>query len=142
MSLWILDTDHASLFLAGNKSVIAQVEKHYNNLAITVVTVQELFNGWTGKLNDPAQANNLANLYTKLWETTEFIKVITVLNFDIRAENCYKLLKQNSQNLAKKRIEKDLRIASIALTQNAIIATRNYKDFSQIPNLKIEDWSE
>jgi tRNA(fMet)-specific endonuclease VapC len=142
MSLWILDTDHVSLFLAGNKSIIAQVEKHYNNLAITVVTVQELFNGWTGKLNDPAQANNLANLYTKLWSTTEFIKVITVLNFDIRAENCYKLLRQNSKALAKKRIEKDLRIASIALTQNAIIATRNYKDFSQIPNLKIEDWSQ
>jgi tRNA(fMet)-specific endonuclease VapC len=77
-----------------------------------------------------------------LWSTTEFIKVITVLNFDIRAENCYKLLRQNSKALAKKRIEKDLRIASIALTQNAIIATRNYKDFSQIPNLKIEDWSE
>jgi tRNA(fMet)-specific endonuclease VapC len=142
MSLWILDTDHVSLFLAGNKSIIAQVEKHYNNLAITVVTVQELFNGWTGKLNDPAQANNLANLYTKLWKTTEFIKVITVLNFDIHAENCYKILRQNSKALAKKRIEKDLRIASIALTKNAIITTRNYKDFSQIPNLKIEDWSE
>jgi tRNA(fMet)-specific endonuclease VapC len=39
MSLWILDTDHASLFLAGNKSIITQVEKHYNNVAITVVTV-------------------------------------------------------------------------------------------------------
>jgi tRNA(fMet)-specific endonuclease VapC len=142
MSLWILDTDHVSLFLAGNKSIIAQVEKHYNNLAITVVTVQELFNGWTGKLNDPAQANNLANLYTKLWKTTEFIKVITVLNFDIHAENCYKILRQNSKALAKKRIEKDLRIASIALTKNAIIITRNYKDFSQIPNLKIENWSE
>lgn len=45
MSLWILDTDHASLFLAGNKSITAQVDKYSKNVAITVVTVQELFNG-------------------------------------------------------------------------------------------------
>jgi tRNA(fMet)-specific endonuclease VapC len=61
----------------GNKSIAAEVATHSNDVAITVITVQELFNGWTGRLNDPSQANNLANLYTKLWETTEFFKVIT-----------------------------------------------------------------
>ncbi|MBW4603005.1 MAG: type II toxin-antitoxin system VapC family toxin [Calothrix sp. FI2-JRJ7] len=142
MSLWILDTDHASLFLAGNKSITAQVDKYSKNVAITVVTVQELFNGWVGRLNNPAQAQKITQLYTKLWETTEFIRVITVLNFDANAENCYQMLRQSSKNLAKNRIEKDLRIASITLTQNAIIVTRNYKDFSQIPNLKIENWEE
>jgi len=140
MSLWILDTDHASLFLAGNKSIIASVAKHSNNIAITVITVQELFNGWTGRLNNSTQANNLTHLYTKLWETTEFFKVITILNFDKDAENLCQILRQSSNTLAKKRIEKDLRIASIALAQNATIVTRNYKDFSQIPNLKIENW--
>jgi len=142
MSLWILDTDHASLFLAGNKSIIAQVAKHSNNVAITVITVQELFNGWTGRLNNPTQANKLTHLYTKLWETTEFFKVITILNFDQDAENLCQILQQSSNALGKKRIEKDLRIASIALVQNATIVTRNYKDFSQIPNLKIENWEE
>ncbi|MEA5596818.1 type II toxin-antitoxin system VapC family toxin [Rivularia sp. UHCC 0363] len=138
MSFWILDTDHASLFLAGNKSIIAQVAKHSNDVAITVITVQELFNGWAGKLNDPAQQGNLVHLYTTLWKTTEFFKVITVLNFEEDAENTYQALRQNKA-LAKKRIEKDLRIASIALAQNATIVTRNYKDFSQIPNLNIEN---
>ncbi len=66
MSLWILDTDHASLFLSGNQSVIAQVAKHSSNIAITVITVQELFNGWIGRLNDHTQVNNLSHLYTKL----------------------------------------------------------------------------
>ncbi len=142
MSLWILDTDHASLFLAGNKSITAQVAKRSNNVAITIVTVQELFNGWVGRLNNPAQAKKVTQLYTKLWETTEFIKVITVLNFDENAEDCYQMLRQSSKNLAKNKIEKDLKIACIALTQNATIVTRNYKDFSQIPNLKIDNWEE
>ena len=142
MNFWILDTDHASLFLAGNKSIIAQVATHSNDVAITVITVQELFNGWTGRLNDPAQANNLAHLYTKLWETTEFFKVITVLNFDKNAEKYYQNLREGSKALTKKRIEKDLRIASIALAQDTTIVTRNSKDFSQISNLKIENWAE
>jgi tRNA(fMet)-specific endonuclease VapC len=140
MTLWILDTDHTSLFLAGNKSIITQVAQHSENIAITIITVQELFNGWNGKLNDPRQANNLSNLYTKLWKTTEFFKIITILNFDLDAENYYNRLRQNNRNLAKKKLEKDLRIASIALMQNATVVTRNYKDFSQVPNLQIENW--
>jgi tRNA(fMet)-specific endonuclease VapC len=140
MTLWILDTDHTSLFLAGNSLIISQVAKHYNNIAITIITVQEIFNGWNGKLNDPRQANNLSNLYTKLWKTTEFFKVITILNFDRDAEACYNNLRQNNPNLAKKRLEKDLRIASVALIQNATVVTRNYKDFSQVRNLQIENW--
>ncbi|WP_202895870.1 hypothetical protein [Iningainema tapete] len=80
---WILDTDHASLFLAGNKSIITAVAKYSTDVAITVITVQELFNGWVGRLNNPVQAKNLTQIYTKLWETTEFIKVITVLNIDL-----------------------------------------------------------
>ncbi|MEC4819432.1 MAG: type II toxin-antitoxin system VapC family toxin [Scytonema sp. PMC 1069.18] len=139
---WILDTDHASLFLAGNKSIITAVAKHSTDVAITVITVQELFNGWVGRLNHPAQAKNITQTYTRLWETTEVIKVITVLNFDKNAEDCYEILRKSSQELAKNKMEKDLRIASIALTQNAVIVTRNQKDFSQVPNLKIENWSE
>ena len=139
---WILDTDHASLFLAGNEAIVAAVDKYYKDVAITVVTVQELFNGWVGRLNNPTQAKNLTLLYTKLWETTAFIKVITVLNFDKEASDCCDMLKKNSKELAKNKIEKDLRIASIALTQNATVVTRNHKDFSQVPNLKLEDWSK
>ena len=140
MTQWILDTDHTSLFLAGNKSIALQVAEYSEDIAITIITVQELFNGWNGKLNAPKQASNLSNLYTKLWKTTEFFKIITILNFDRDAENLYNQLQQNNRNLAKKRLEKDLRIASIALMQNATVVTRNYKDFSQVPNLQIENW--
>ena len=62
------------------------------------------------------------------------------MNFDRDAEICYDNLRQNNRNLAKKRLDKDLRIASIALTQNAIVVTRNYKDFSQVPNLQLDNW--
>ena len=142
MSYWILDTDHVSLFLAGNKPVATRFSEHPENIAITIITVQELFNGWNGKINDPSQANRLSHLYTRLWQTTEFFKVVTILNFDPEAEQYCLNLRQNHKNLAKKKIAKDLRIASIALAQDSTMVTRNYKDFSQVPNLTLENWAD
>ncbi|BAZ01365.1 hypothetical protein NIES37_53640 [Tolypothrix tenuis PCC 7101] len=140
MSRWILDTDHVSLFLEGDRTVITKVIQT-SSVAITIITVQEIFNGWMGKLNDPSQADNLVRVYTKLWQTTDYFKSVVILNFDEAANTCYKSLLQQHPKLNKKRLNKDLRIASIALSTNSIMVTRNYQDFSQIPNLVIEDWT-
>ena len=35
----------------------------------------------------------------------------------------------------------DLKIAAIALAYDAIVLTRNLKDFSRVPGLRVEDWT-
>ncbi|MBD2364324.1 type II toxin-antitoxin system VapC family toxin [Anabaena minutissima FACHB-250] len=141
MSLYILDTDHVSFLLQGNKAVISKVAQVYPNMAITVVTVQEIFNGWVVKINDRTESTNLVNLYTKLWITQEYFKGVRILNFDTAAYTCYEGLIKENQQLNKKRLQKDLRIAAIALSTNVVMVTRNQKDFSQIPDLVLEDWT-
>lgn len=51
MSRWILDTDHVSLLLEGNLEIQsrAQIEQ---DVAITIVTAQEVFNGWVVSINN------------------------------------------------------------------------------------------
>ncbi|MBD2502373.1 type II toxin-antitoxin system VapC family toxin [Anabaena azotica] len=142
MSFYILDTDHVSLLLQGNQAVKSKVTQVYPHLAITIVTVQEIFNGWVVKINDRTESTNLVNLYTKLWTTQEYFKAVKILNFDTAAYTCYQRLLRENQQLNKKRLQKDLRIASIALSTNAVMVTRNQKDFSQIPDLVLEDWTE
>jgi tRNA(fMet)-specific endonuclease VapC len=44
--LYILDTDHVSLWLEAQASVQRNVARVEPDLAITIITVQELFNGW------------------------------------------------------------------------------------------------
>jgi tRNA(fMet)-specific endonuclease VapC len=142
MSLWILDTDSVSLFLEGNTQIADRAATKFPDVAISIITVQEIFNGWAGRINDPSQAHQLVWLYTKLWRTTEFFKKVTILNFTETAQTCHQNLLSENKLLAKKRLEKDIRIATIVLANNGIMVTRNRKDFSLIPNLQIEDWTD
>jgi len=64
VSLYILDTDHVSLILCNHPQVIANAAQY--QVAITIITVQETFNGWIGRINDRAQVDNLPVLYSKL----------------------------------------------------------------------------
>lgn len=36
----------------------------------------------------------------------------------------------------------DLKIAAIAIVNNAILISRNLADFEQIPNLTVQDWTQ
>jgi tRNA(fMet)-specific endonuclease VapC len=141
MNLWILDTDHVSLFLAGNQKVRDRILSVSDNVALTIVTVQEVFNGWVIQINDPAQAENLTELYTRLWIALSYFREVRVVNFDDAANACHQRLLQENRVLNKKRLQKDMRIAAIALSLRATLVTRNYKDFVQVPGLAIEDWA-
>lgn len=83
------------------------------------------------------QGERLIWAYQGLHNVSEFFNTLNVLDFDKNANNCYlELVKQ------KVRIgTKDLRIAAITLSQNAILVTRNRRDFEKVPGLKFEDWS-
>jgi tRNA(fMet)-specific endonuclease VapC len=63
------------------------------------------------------------------------------LTFSDLANTYHQRLIQEHRFLAKKKLEKDMRISAIALSVGGTIITRNQKDFAQVPNLKIEDWT-
>ena len=75
--------------------------------------------------------------YQGLQDAVNFFSSIKVLKFNQTSYDIY-------QNLRAQKIRigtQDLRIASIALSINGIIVTRNQKDFVKVPNLKLEDWT-
>ncbi|MDQ2099450.1 MAG: type II toxin-antitoxin system VapC family toxin [Tychonema bourrellyi B0820] len=135
----ILDTDHVSLILQKSPQVIANAAKH--EISVTIVTVQELFNGWVGRINDPSLVHNLPGLYSKLSTTVQYLKTIEVLDFTAEADTCLKKLLKDHPPLRKNRLQKDMRIAAIALSVGATVITRNQRDFCQVPGLSIEDWT-
>ena len=140
MSRYILDTDHISLILFNHPQVTENAAQH--QIATSIVTVQELFNGWIGRINDPAQTNNLPALYSKLSTTLKYLQTVEVLDFTVEADECLKNLLRANPPLRKNRLQKDMRIAAIALSLDLTVATRNRRDFELVPNLKIVDWTQ
>lgn len=140
MNQWILDTDHVSLLLKGNIGVTEQVLKKQSNIAITIITVQEMYNGWIGRINRTADPDILVRLYARLSATVEFIQAVQVLPFNESAKQQYITLRDQNKVLARKRIEKDVRIAAIALSQKATMVTRNKRDFELVSSLRLENW--
>ena len=140
MPRYILDTDHVSLILYNHPQVIANIDRR--EIATTIITVQELFNGWVSRINDPSLVHNLPALYGKLWTTVKYFQTIEVLDFTPEADHCLRKLLKDNPLLRKNRLQKDMRIAAIALSINATVVTRNQRDFSQVPKLLIEDWTQ
>lgn len=66
-----------------------------------------------------------------------FYLTVQVLPYDAAAVAEFSRLRRQKIRVGTQ----DLRIASIALSKNATVVTRNTRDFVRVPNLKIVDWS-
>jgi tRNA(fMet)-specific endonuclease VapC len=140
--MWLLDTDHVSLILRKDLKVKAALVQRAPDTVVGIITLQEVFNGWIGSLNQPnSDRAQLIWRYHQLWSASEFFKTIPILEFDERAYDRYNQILDQHPSLRKKRLQQDIRIAAIALVNGATIVTRNRRDFGLVPGLAIEDWS-
>ncbi|MBW4688503.1 MAG: type II toxin-antitoxin system VapC family toxin [Komarekiella atlantica HA4396-MV6] len=137
MSLWILDTDSLSLFQRGNLEISRRLNiVNASEIAITIVTVEEQLRGRFQVIRR-ADADDLVSAYEKLQVTFDSLKSFNVLRFTPEAQALY-------TNLINQKIKvgrQDLRIAAIALSIDGILVTRNNRDFCQVPNLVLENWT-
>jgi tRNA(fMet)-specific endonuclease VapC len=139
MTVWILDTDHISLWQRQHIPVLTRLDAiGVENIAVTVITVEEQFRG---RLDKVRRANSEAariSAYGWMRETTVFFGQISqIVAWSAEAERCYGALKQQRIRIGAQ----DLRIAAIALAVGSPVITRNRRDFEQVPGLSIEDWS-
>ncbi|WP_413166778.1 type II toxin-antitoxin system VapC family toxin [Capilliphycus salinus ALCB114379] len=138
---YILDTDHLSLLQRENpilKQRIALVDP--DEIAITVVTVEEQLRGWLSVIRRYSQSNNPEKLiwaYMGLRDAVNYISQFQVVELTLEAYNLFVELRQQGVRIGTQ----DLRIAAITLSQQVTLVTRNQRDFSQVPNLMFEDWT-
>lgn len=140
MSLYILDTDCFSLWQQNHPMMVQRVEVNAENLAVTIVTVEEVIRGWFNVINQasaPAQADKLVWGYSRLWDTLDDFKNLNILKFDQNASTIYTKFHRQIRLIGSQ----DLRIAAIVLANKGILVTRNHRHFSQVPGLVQEDWT-
>jgi tRNA(fMet)-specific endonuclease VapC len=138
MSLYVLDTDHFTLYRYGHEAVMRRVEAiRADQLAITIITIEEQLTGWYTQIRQARSAEKLTRAYAGLFQATEAIGRVQVLPFTAGAIQRYLDLRKKLRRVGKL----DLAIAAIALEADGILVTRNRADFGKVPHLRTEDWT-
>ncbi len=86
----------------------------------------------------PRDPDREIEVYARLVKHIGNYRNIHVLPFDRRAVNQFEKLRTQKIRIGTN----DLKIASIALSLDATLITRNLHDFVHVPNLRIEDWTK
>jgi tRNA(fMet)-specific endonuclease VapC len=90
MTLWVLDTDHVSLFQTGHPSVIQKIQSIWpNDIAVTIITLEEQMYGRLNKIRKAKSIDELSPAYLSLNRTVAYFQTINVFDFDQRASICY-----------------------------------------------------
>ena len=138
MPQYILDTDTLTLLRQGNEAVIQKLQAiDTSEVAITAITVEEQLSGWYTLMRQVHSDSELERAYERLAQTVRFVGRLPILGFSQEAILRYRNLLSQKLNIGKM----DLRIAAIALEHNAVVITRNTRDFERIPNLTIANWA-
>lgn len=136
--MYILDTDHISLLQRGHGRVIAKLAQvGLEDRAVTIVTVAEQTQGRLAVVRRAKTERDTARAFEFLQKTIAFYRAISVFPYDTQAQAYFESFRHQKIRIGTQ----DLRIASIALSNQAVLVTRNQRDFVQVPDLIIEDWS-
>lgn len=138
----ILDTDCLSLFEREKYLELSTLHAnlaHYDSedISTTIITFEEQMRGWMAYLSKCKNIEQQIFAYQRLNQFLENFRKINVLPFDENAAKVFKDLKSQKIRIGTM----DLKIASIAIATNSILISRNLKDFEQVPNLSVRDWT-
>jgi len=137
---YLLDTDHLSILQrkAGPEYLrlstwMAQLTAL--DFAICVVSLHEQVVGAHAFLNQAKNTAGLIRGYELLERLPRDYLAFALLPFDAPSGAIYDRLLGQSLRIGTM----DLRLASIALSGNLTVLTRNLRDFGRVPGLRIED---
>jgi tRNA(fMet)-specific endonuclease VapC len=138
VSLFLLDTDHLTHYQAGHPQVVSNVARHMRDeLAISVITVEEQLTGWQRALHQARDDARREQIYLRMALAVESLASWRVLPFSLAAMRRHATLLRQRLNVGSN----DLKIAATALELNATVVTRNRRDFARVSGLLLEDWT-
>lgn len=135
----VLDTDHLVELDRGSPAGHAleqRLEVSSEEIATTIISAEEQFRGWLAQIHRERDPQKQIDAYHRLGRRIDFFAAWHVLQWDADAVSIF-------QNLRGQRIRigtMDLKIASIVMARDAVLLSRNLRDFERVPGLNVENW--
>ena len=136
----LLDTDHFSVFTDERDSrhglLNSRMEAAAEQVACTIVNVEEVLRGWLAVIHRLRDVHRQLPAYVRLGQLFNVLSDWEILPFDERAADQFAGLRRQGIRIGTM----DLKIASIALVNDALLVTANLRDYSLVPELRCENW--
>jgi tRNA(fMet)-specific endonuclease VapC len=138
VSLFLLDTDHLTLYQMGHPQVLQNVARRLTDqLAFSVISVEEQLTGWQRALRQAKDDARRERVYQRMARTVEALAGWLILPLSGAALSRHAILIRQRLNVGSN----DLKIAVTALENNATVVTRNLRDFGRVSGLLCQDWT-
>jgi tRNA(fMet)-specific endonuclease VapC len=140
--MFVLDTDHFSLLERSEGEARQRLLSRLSTVPpgdvfTTIITYEEQTRGWMAYAARARTTAQQVEAYRRLERHLNLYHRVQVLGFDERAGTVFDRLRAAHLRVGAM----DLKIAAIALTHQATVLTRNRKDFSRVPGLRVDDWT-
>lgn len=139
--MYILDTDRLSTLDRGGIKAQSLLQRFKNvgstPVAASIISYEEQMRGWLSYIAKAQTVEQQIEGYKQLKRQLKNYCTIPVLEFDAQAAQMFQFLRKSYPRLGTM----DLKIASVAMTNQAVLLTRNSSDFGQISGLSIENWT-
>jgi tRNA(fMet)-specific endonuclease VapC len=141
--MYVLDTDILSLLAHKDSPEAPRIGRRIAQLpdddvvVTTIINFEEQMRGWMAALARAKSQSTEIQVYARLLQHLLTFRRMTILAYDEASARHFQQLRSLRLPLGAM----DMKIASIALSTNATLITRNLADFRRIPGLRIEDWS-
>lgn len=110
--------------------VLAVFNQHANRMAISAITLSELFHG----------AEKSSKVGQNLIVIEDFCSRLEVLPYGPKASQHYGAIRASLERSGQPIGVNDLHIAAHARSAGLIMVTNNVAEFSRVPALQIENW--
>ena len=140
----ILDTDLFSLQLLPDSPEYLRLRARAlelptdDKVVTTIITYEEQTRGWLAYTAKSSALPHQVKAYNRLKQHLANYLKWEVLDFDPPSAKQFERLRSLKIRIGTM----DLKIAAVALSNNAVVLTRNLKDFQRVPNLRVEDWTK
>jgi len=137
----LLDTDHLTVLRHSTHSLHAGLISRLQaardpRIAATVISLEEQMRGWLAEIARRRKVEDWVPVYGRLMELVDFYQNWETVAFDLAAAHIFAELKSQKIRIGTQ----DLKIASIAITKDALLLSANLVHFQKVPGLKVEDW--
>ena len=137
----LLDTDHLTVLEFPEGPVFGHLTARmatvdHREFAASVVSAEEQMRGWLDQISRARTIHDQVRYYAKLAKLFRSFARWSLVEFDSRAARQFEDLRRHKIRIGTM----DLKIAAIALANDALLLSANLRDYNKVPGLRVEDW--